>query len=382
MDLIIKNKFLKLILVMSAFFSITKIYTFSIGSLFGAQKNRNFNWCKKNPEVVIVGVGAVILGVPFAFYCLKNILYEKRLRSHCIRCNKENKECSCSLLEKMSYVFGSYGYLRVEKYNNNNRHICRYCRWKTKEIKAELSKINNINIKFPIGSNFTTALHFACQYGHGPIIRWLVENMFVDISIRDGFGALPGDILKNKVPYYRRKDLNTFDCDDKLFCDVDRFFLEKKMEQQKKLFSYVQNLLVLLKEYNFHNTSDIYSILKKIKKLFYSKRTPGFAKQLIMPDLVLIHKNFSTFVTEKDIRAFYRYIAFNYTFLHDTRFLTAVEFAKSKDFKDIRGRTIQEAEQVYKEENKGIKTGNPFSFFSFLNIDDILNSANRNLIHY
>ena len=76
---------------------------------------------------------------------------------------------------------------------------------------------------------------------------------------------------------------------------------------------------------------------------------------MIISDLVFIYENFHNLITEKDMRTFYAYIAFNYTFLHDVRFLKAVEFAKARDLVDTYGRTVVQANEIYKKENKNMK---------------------------
>jgi hypothetical protein len=103
--------------------------------------------------------------------------------------------------------------------------------------------------------------------------------------------------------------------------------------------------------------------LDKIKKLIGGKQVPGFAKQLIMPDLIIIHEKFKEFISDNDIADFYKHIAFNYTFLNDDRFVKAVEFAKNKDIKDIYGRTVVQAREVYKEGNKDLKCECCSSFY-------------------
>ena len=87
-----------------------------------------------------------------------------------------------------------------------------------------------------------------------------------------------------------------------------------------------------------------------------------------MSDLVFIHKQFPKALKEKDIVAFYKKIAFNYTFLHEEIFEGAVEFAQEKNIKDIYGRTISQALEIYNEKNKCVKCENCLRLFE----DEIL----------
>jgi len=360
---IIKNRCLKLFVIASLSLNAVNTNSFSIrnlGNFLTKQKNNVANWCRKNPEVVelsisVAAITAFVAGVIGLVEWSKR-RYNKKLKNACILCDELNENCKCNLGEKILYTFRRYSFTKVNVYYENIP-VNSYCRWRTKEIVAVLSKIHDINMKFPTEDNAFTILHLACIYGHKPITKWLVDEMFVDISIPDNHGNLASDILEKHTSLFQRK-INNPQYKDDLFYRSDIYFLKKRMKIQEKFLDTVKTLQMLAKQNDLDkkSSSEVKAKLKEIKKAIYSKKTPGFAKQLALPDLIAIHKKIPTYITEKNIKTFYKYVAFNYTFLHDTRFSRAVEFAEANGITDIYKRTVEQARQVYKAENKGVKT--------------------------
>jgi len=371
---IIKKKSLKIIIIASFIFNIANINTFTAKEVLKAPTKiiqKSIDWIKKNKEIFMGGsmgtftISAFITLTAMVLVGRQKAFRDKILRDTCIYCNKLNNYCECQLSEKIEYVFKKYNITETTKYVNNV-YSGTYYSWKPKKIKSVLSKINDINAKLTQGHtlNGLTPLYIACSFGNMPIIKWLVEDMFADINIKSANGIYPSEILKGLVSYCRSKsfsiDKHANSIEDFLASEIDLLFLEKKALLQQELLDHLEgakNIVIDRKSRQYEEliSYNVGEKLYKAKKLIYSKKTPGFAKQLSMPILVFIHETYPECITEKEIKTLYKYIAFNYTFLNDARFEKAVEFAKDKKLQDIYGRTVSQAYKIYDETNKNSK---------------------------
>jgi len=89
----------------------------------------------------------------------------------------------------------------------------------------------------------------------------------------------------------------------------------------------------------------------RVRCLMKNPKTPGYAKQLVMSDLVYIHEKDCQIFSEKNIIDFYKQVIFNYTFLNDDRFRKAVIFAGKRNIKDMNGKTVLQAYAQYGQDN-------------------------------
>ena len=353
---IIKNRFLNILILAGLAFNVANVNAFSAKNANEVSQSAFKSFIesvKSDPVSFLVGatICAAIASGLVAFVVseanknqAQKDAYDKKLKETCIVCDKANKECSCDLLEKIKHVFEANGFIETKEYIDGN-FSKRYCNWLTKEIKSVILKINNINMKFNYkGDSESTILHIACDYGHEPIIKWLVEDMFININSINNKGLTASKILKRKQLFFAGKIGiigENFTSAYDFFSRIDECFLDKKEELQNELLDCVKIVKSLLRDNKTQEglkliAPDVRSKLGYIRKLIESKKTPGFAKQLVMSDLIFIHQNFKEFICEKAIIDLYKHIAFNYTFLNDSRFASALAFAESKDGKSCK----------------------------------------------
>ncbi|KKP24678.1 MAG: hypothetical protein UR12_C0052G0002 [candidate division TM6 bacterium GW2011_GWF2_30_66] len=375
----INKKFLKILILVGLTFNVVNLNASLVKSIIDAPKNALFgvvDFVKEIPVELLIVSAAMFAATALVIKVKldrdkEKALCSKQIMENCLLCGKSNEDCQCNLLQKVNYVFLRYGLHETIRYYNG-WYKGRDSNWLEKRIKSVILKINDINMKFVIENNVLSLLHIACLHGHEPIIKWLVEDMFVDVNVFDSNGFSASQMLKFAASNYRKigtvvgEKLDSF---NNIFrAEIDSLLLDKKLELQQKLLDSINSFIVIIERHNKDKkNSIIYSSVKSkfkyITKLIKSKETPGFAKQLVLPDLISIHEVYPEIVSFEDIKYFYKYVAFNYTFLNDERFAKAVEFAKIKEIKDICARTVDQAREVYKEENKGLKFTNYTDFY-------------------
>ena len=332
-----KNNFLRLLIVLTFACNTVDVKAFSIKELFNKKKQtvgclkRVTDCILQNPADFLVGT--VFLGILSiaAYYGLI------RIRTHCFCCGRKHSDCTCLPYDRIANVLNNHSIMRKDHYTKYHIKTHSTYEWKTKEIKITLSRLNNINC------DGSFALLRACQIGHASIIKWLIEEQFADITSIERFKAVYEAIGQENIS--RSLRLLIFIVGhgsiQTLQKSGDPTLLQRKAEIHNQVVATVAELTTLLDQVDQEdNDQQVQEKLQNIKKLINSKATPGFSKQLVLSDLVSLHKQYPRVITEKNIKQFYKKVAFNYTFLEDNRFRGARDFAKNNNIRDIFGRTI------------------------------------------
>lgn len=381
MKILVKNKLINSILFLSLVLSFSNAKAFSVGDIINGPKKlfgKIFDACKEYPEfAAIAAFETLMVSAIIAFAVMefrgnnrKRQAISDEIAQKCIMCGKLNQECSCDLLEKLNFAFLRYGSHETVKYFNDV-YQGRFSKWLKNRIKSVILKMNDVNMRFEKDGYSFTLLHLACYHKHEEIVKWLIEEMFVDPNAIDSNGVSASQVFRKEVSDSKKKGVivgeNLDSSRDILFGEANGFLVECRIELQRDLLDKVANLENVLRRNKEIEKSLMSRLVKEklsgIRKSIEAKEVPGFAKQLIIPELIKISKKFPDFVSENYIVWFYRYIAFNYTFLNDKKFVPAVEFAKNLEIKDMYGRTIDQAGEVYRQENKGIKCPNCDHFY-------------------
>lgn len=381
-DHIFLKIFFKSLLALSLFFGVTNINAVSLKDVIYAPKKickGAMDYFESSPDLML---GTAITGffvaitaaTALSIYLIdlkikaedrkERDIFNKEIESKCVVCGKINEKCTCDLLQKLTYAFVRHGTNEKISYYNG-WYTGRSSKWLTTRIKSVILKMQDVNMRFdPEGENFTL-LHIACYYGHEEIIKWLIEHMFVEIDVCNKAGITPNQLFKSRISYSRKKGLAVGEKSDSsvdlLYSKADGLLIDNKINLQQILFDDIESLKNLFGRYEDDNSnSDILSAIKskinKIKNSFKDFAVPGFSKQLVLGDLVEMHKKYDKFIDQKLILDLYKSVVFNYTFLNDKRFEKALAFAQEKNIVDICSKTVEQEKSLYSPENKGLKS--------------------------
>jgi len=237
--------------------------------------------------------------------------------------------------------------------NSNYEKFSRACKYLfNRRAKSMLNNVDDINAVFGESDRNREGwrpLHIAAYWGNLNIVRWLIEEKFADVRVLDARGR---DASFHANGSWARvggaPTSNIFFGSD---FDKTRSYLQEAQNKHQELVNKVAELRGLdervLDRESEAVEQEVERRMHEIKNLMQDRKTPGYAKQLVMSDLVRLHQQYPLVITQEDILGFYKKIAFNYVFLRDDQFRGAIEFAFRYNITDRDGNTVLQASSKY-----------------------------------
>lgn len=181
------------------------------------------------------------------------------------------------------------------------------------------------------------------------MVRHLVETKFVNVHCVDSNGRTTRHLIT--PPHVLPANAHKF--------NAVRDYLQTKENEHQNLIDRVDTLKQDLD--NNQETADQEIVdnaparLQEIKDLIQNREIPGYAKQLVIPKILELHKDYPAIVTKEDMLSLCQHIAFNYSFVNDQQFRPVLDFALNNNIRDIHGKTVFKAASTYGQKDNVLK---------------------------